>query len=245
MLLSTINQAAHADAVINWNKDGQEFVSESKRARVQVQLEKTELLVTTEKKQRHLKMSLDLLRTGNFFLSDNGEWIVWVLKSMAALFPDDPKNPVIVIFRNDKELKRFGLKDIGELKLSHTVSHVLWIDSAKVDFGQKKVYLLERGDTAREFAVNWGNGKVESKTIVKPLTPQESATKTQKDYVEAMQVYSKEMQSLMDWYTEENKKLAAQLDVMSDAEVNAQADKLRANYNRQLIKLQARMPKAP
>jgi hypothetical protein len=245
VVMLSLSQPAHADAVINWNRNGQEFVSQAKGARVQIQFEKTELLVITERKRRRIQLSLELLRTGDFFVSENGDWVIWILKSSAAISPEDPKNPVIIIFYNEKEQKRFGLKDIGNLPVTKSVSHSRWRQSVTVDFELSKIQFLEIGENAREFEVDWKNGKVDSKSFVKPLTPQEATLKSQKEYADALQIYSKELQALTEWFTEENKKLALKVDKMSDAEVNSETEKLRANYNRRMVKLQARLPKAP
>lgn len=221
---------ARADAVANINQQGRLFFgSAASGTQARVDLNQNLLIVITERERKKIKLPLKLLKYGNFYISDDGSWVVWVLKAYALSAQGEDlfgNSPILISFHNGQEVQRISYNLLRFKNKSSSVSHVHWANISNPNFTTQEIYLSEPGDE-RHARVNWATGKV-IVTLEEKSTPKETSQEQQP---------LNDLKKAAEWYQSELKNLNAKADQMPDKDLNQAMEKLTADYNRKLLKI--------
>ena len=145
--------SARADAVANVNHNGSVFRSFHGQGSATVRMvDASEVLIESRKKKKKYAIPLDLfhLQNGDFYLSEDGEVVVWKLKDHFLSSNVKPDADALVVYREGKLVKKLLLKDLVKdfQGLPSSVSHTNWQIAEKIDFD-----LLQLQLTTTEYKV--------------------------------------------------------------------------------------------
>ncbi|HXH30294.1 MAG TPA: hypothetical protein VNJ01_05755 [Bacteriovoracaceae bacterium] len=137
---------AHADFVDNINANGQVYRSLHSNATATVRLGPVnDLVVDSRKKNKTYHLPLDPyhLKHGDFYVSENGDLVVWMLKPSFLSNQVKEDTDGLMVFKDGKELGKLALRKLIDdfQAIPQTTSHSHWLLNEKYDFDLDQLLL--------------------------------------------------------------------------------------------------------
>jgi hypothetical protein len=161
-----------ADETLNVNWTGRVFQSSRQSFNAQLDLSLEELIISSSgRRRRRIKLKQYILENSDFFISDDGDLVVVLLKSnfysgAFGLADDLPDSHGVIIFRNEKLIAEFSWKTLIEKTefVSRSISHAKWLISHSIDFNKKIFAITTKSYLIYQFDLT--TGKIASKKYI-------------------------------------------------------------------------------